>query len=68
MFYLSNIRNNNGFIIATGIYKLPKLTASNYKSFGEINTYDLFSEIAKDTKLGLATNIEANVLISPNDL
>lgn len=60
MFYLSNIRNNNGFITATGIYKLPKLTASNYKSFGEINTYDLFSEIAKDTKLGLATNIEAN--------
>ena len=44
----------------SNIYKLPKLTASKYKSFGEINTYDLFSEIAKDTKLGLATNIEAN--------
>lgn len=59
-FYISQIKINNGYINLTGVYKLPKLTSSNIKSFGQVNTYNLFSNIATDTGLGLASNIDEN--------
>ena len=52
-------RNNDIFI--SGTYKLSKFTSSQYKSFGEVSLYDLFDNIACDTGLGFATNVEREV-------
>ena len=46
-------------LFITGIYKLSKFTSSQFKSFGEVGLYDLFDQIASDSKLGFATNVEA---------
>lgn len=59
-FFITSLKINNDYISITGSYKLPKLTSSNIKSFGEINTFDLFETIATDTGLGFATNVETN--------
>ena len=58
VFYISSIRINNDYITITGIYKIPKFVSSNIKSFGEISTFKLFQEIAEDTGLGFASNVE----------
>ena len=60
LFYLTSIKNNGGFIKISGTYKLPPLTDTRYESFGEINTYNLFSDIAKKTGMGFATNVQSN--------
>ena len=57
-FYISSVKINNDYIHINGIYKLSKFVSSNIKSFGEINTYKLFSDIATETGLGFASNIE----------
>ena len=57
-FYISSVKINNDYIHINGIYKLSKFVSSNIKSFGEINTYKLFSDIAAETGLGFASNIE----------
>ena len=57
-FYISQIRINKDYITLSGVYKLPKLTSSNIKAFGEIGTYNLFESIAKETELGFASNID----------
>lgn len=62
-FYITNIRINNNYITLQAEYKLPKFTASHIQSFGEIDSYQLFETIAKETQLGFVTNIEEN----PND-
>lgn len=59
-FFVKNIKINREFITLTGIYKVPALMHSQFKSFGNINTYKLFENIAIDTKLGFATNTEEN--------
>lgn len=59
-FYLDSIRINNNIIKARGVYKVPKFTSSQFKAFGEVNTYDLFKLIATDTGLGFATNTSSN--------
>lgn len=59
-FFISDMRIVNEMIHITGYYKLSSLTDTRIKSFGEINTYDLFEKIAIDTGLGFATNIESN--------
>lgn len=56
-FYISNIKINGSLISLTCLYKVPDLIKSRFKSFGEIDTYTLFDNIAKDSKLGFATNI-----------
>jgi len=56
-FYISNIKINGALISLTCLYKVPDLIKSRFKSFGEIDTYTLFDNIAKDSKLGFATNI-----------
>ena len=56
-FYISNIKINGSLISLTCLYKVPDLIKSRFKSFGEIDTYTLFDTIAKDSKLGFATNI-----------
>jgi hypothetical protein len=56
-FYISNIQVNGNSVRLTCIYKLPKLLSSQYKSFGEIDTYNLFKTTAIDTDLGFASNI-----------
>ena len=60
-FFISSIRiTGKNLISLTGIYKLPLLTSSNIKSFGELNTFDFFKAIAEETGLGFATNVETN--------
>ena len=59
-FFISDFSMGRGGddLYVTGIYKLPKFTASQYKSLGEISIYSLFDKIAKDTELGFVTNVE----------
>ena len=56
-FFISNIQVNGSMIRLTCTYKLPLLTSSKYKTYGEIDTYSLFKEVATETSLGFATNI-----------
>lgn len=56
-FFISNIHVTGSLIRLTCSYKLPSLVSSQYKAFGEIDTYSLFKQIAIDTELGFATNI-----------
>ena len=56
-FYINSINVNGSLISISGTYKLPELTSSQFKTFGEIDTYSLFKKVAQDTKLGFATNI-----------
>lgn len=56
-FYISKINVYDKTLDLMCTYKLPALTASQYKAFGEIDTYTLFKTIAKETRLGFATNI-----------
>lgn len=60
LFYLTSIKNNGGFVKVSGTYKLSSLTDTRYESFGEINTFNLFSDIAKRTGMGFATNVQSN--------
>lgn len=56
-FFISNIKVNGSILRISCNYKLPSLTSSNYESYGELDTYSIFKEAAKYTKLGFATNI-----------
>ena len=56
-FYIANIQINGTNIRITGTYKLPALTSSQFKSYGEIDTYSFFKTVAQETNLGFATNI-----------
>ena len=56
-FYITNISVNGKLIRMSCMYKLPILTASQYKAFGKIDTYTLFKNVAMETGLGFATNI-----------
>ena len=58
-FFISSINVAGNIIRMTCSYKLSKLTSSQFKSFGECDTYDLFKTIAQDTGLGFATNVSA---------
>lgn len=60
VFSISNISIRNGNIKLSGVYKVPKLLSSSFKSFGEITTYNLFKEIATDSELGFASNCQNN--------
>ena len=56
-FYISSININGTLVSLSCVYKLPGLTSSQFKTFGKIDTYNLFKKIAQDTKLGFATNV-----------
>ncbi|MBR5296679.1 MAG: hypothetical protein IKU29_02275 [Parabacteroides sp.] len=57
-FYITSIRISQGKLLTiTGSYKLPSLSSSKFKSFGQKNTYTFFENIAKETGLGFASNI-----------
>lgn len=56
-FYITHIKVNGSLISLSCIYKVPILTSSQFKTFGEIDTYNLFKTVAIDTCLGFATNI-----------
>jgi hypothetical protein len=57
-FYITNISISNGIVTGKGMYKVPKLISSQFKSMGEITSYKLFEDIAIETELGFATNVE----------
>ena len=56
-FFISSIQVNGSLIKLTCTYKLTNLTSSQYKSFGELDTYTLFETISNETGLGFASNI-----------
>lgn len=59
-FFITRTSFSSEGISIKGSYKLSKFTSSQIKSFGEVNTYNLFETIATETGLGFATNIEPN--------
>ena len=59
-FYITNVRFNNGIISIKGEYKLSKITSTQIKSFGEVNTYKLFESVSNEVGLGFVTNMEEN--------
>lgn len=60
-FYISNIKVMNGkHINITALYKSQTINNTQFKSFGKISTYDLFSNIAKESKLGFASNVNSS--------
>ena len=60
LFYITDIKYDKGFITIKGQYKISKFTNSQIKSFGIINTYNLFDKVSINTDLGFATNVESN--------
>lgn len=58
-FFIDDISVNGSIIQLSCVYKVPTLLSSQYKSFGETDTYSLFKSVATDTKLGFATNVAA---------
>jgi hypothetical protein len=58
-FFINDIDVTGSMIKLTCLYKLPLLMSSQYKAFGEIDTYSLFKTIASEIKLGFATNVAA---------
>lgn len=56
-FFINDIDVTGSMIKLTCLYKLPILMSSQYKAFGEIDTYSLFKTIASEIKLGFATNV-----------
>lgn len=57
-FYISNINIYDDIIDITGAYKVPKLTSSQFECMGELDTYNVFKQVAQKTLLGFATNCE----------
>lgn len=57
-FYISSFSTRGDRVVIEGMYNSKELTQKQYKSFGKLNTYQLFEEIAKESKLGFATNSE----------
>ena len=56
-FYINNMAIRGNCLTLTCLYKYPELTDTRFESFGEVNTYDMFKEIAKNIKLGFASNV-----------
>ena len=56
-FYINNINIQGNRLTLSCLYKYPALTDSRFEAFGEMNTYDIFYNIAKDVKLGFASNV-----------
>lgn len=61
-FFITNFQIRDNYITIKGEYKLPVFFSSNIKSFGEIDTYELYESIAIETGLGFASNIEKSGL------
>ena len=59
-FYAENYRAQDSVLTFNCIYKLPALYDSRIKCFGEVSTYDMFEQIAKECQLGFASNVEAS--------
>lgn len=58
-FFISSFKKvGGGLIRINGVYKCPKLTNSQFKSFGSISTYSLFDMVSRETGLGFASNVE----------
>lgn len=56
-FYINTIKVNGSLISLNCTYKVSNLLSSRFKTFGNIDTYSLFKNVATETKLGFATNI-----------
>lgn len=59
-FYINNIDVRGSKVSISAIYKIPDIYISRLKSFGEVNTYNLFKTIASECLLGFASNCEEN--------
>lgn len=59
-FYITSVKYNKSHITISAVYKLKAFTDCNIKALGLKNTYDLIEYIAKETKLGLSSNVKTN--------
>lgn len=59
-FFIDSISIQGNKVRVSGKYKVPDLYSSRLASFGEVNTYDLFKQIAQECKLGFVSNCESN--------
>ena len=50
--------DKNNIIYISATYDLPDFTAINFKSLGELKLFELYTNLAKELKLGFATNTE----------
>lgn len=57
-FYISNIYIDGQYVSLDGVYKVPELLSSRFKSLGFVDTHELCKEIANETGLGFATNVK----------
>lgn len=58
-FFVTKIGVHDSVVEGEGEYMLPAFRDTQWKAFGQISTYELFDKVSVETKLGLATNIEA---------
>lgn len=59
-FYINDIDIKGSKVSINAIYKVPDLYISRLKSFGEIDTYNLFKDIASQCRLGFASDVVDN--------
>ena len=59
-FYITSLKFDGDYMNIRASYKLPTLTSSYIKTFGEVSTYTLWEAIAKEIGLGFSSNIENN--------
>lgn len=58
-FHIDDFIVDGPYVTCTGTYYCPELRQDQYASFGNIDTYALFKEIAMQSSLGFATNVES---------
>ena len=59
-FYITKTKIHDKYIQISAQYKIIDLLSTRFKSFGELTTYQFFEQVAKETGLGFATNIQDN--------
>lgn len=58
-FFITSKKIQGDSIILTCTYKNKDLLSSQFKALGELSTYETFEQIAKETKLGFASNTQS---------
>jgi hypothetical protein len=57
-FYITRFDIDGIYISLDGVYKLPDFTSAQFKALGKLSTTEMCETIAKETKLGFATNVK----------
>jgi len=57
-FFIDDVSINGEMVTIFAKYNVPELYQDQIKAFGKITTYDYLDQVAKQCKLGLASNID----------